>query len=110
MMRQSLARIDTFAARAAIDAGIADNARVDIAEIRAQNFAALVRPFMSIQDAYRARMIAERAGASEQVLSGYKAILDSMIEYRQPESRERLVLDEKRFPSIIPTLFGGAAA
>jgi hypothetical protein len=47
-------------------------------------------------------MIAERAGTSEQVLSGYKEILDRMIEDRQPESRERLVLDEKRFPSIIP--------
>jgi hypothetical protein len=75
---------------------------VDIVEIRARNFATLARRFMSIQDAYRARIIAERAGVSEQVLSGYKDILDSMIEYRQPESRERLVLDENRFPSIIP--------
>jgi hypothetical protein len=62
---ESLARIDPVAARAAIDACIADNARVDIAEIRARNFAALARRFMSIQDAYRARMIAERAGGSE---------------------------------------------
>jgi len=99
---ESLALIDPVAARAAIDACIADNARVDIAEIRARNFAALARRFMSIQDAYRARMIAERAGGSEQVLSGYKDILDSKIEHRQPESRERFALDEKRFPSIIP--------
>jgi hypothetical protein len=43
---ESLARIDTVAARAAIDTCIADNARADIAEIRARNFAALARRFI----------------------------------------------------------------
>jgi len=66
--------------------------------LRAQNFAGLARRYASIQDTYRARLIAERAASPEHVLGGYKDILDHMIKSGQPQSRQRFALDEDRAP------------
>jgi hypothetical protein len=95
---EALAPLDIRAARAAIEACTADIARLDVPVLRAQNFAGLARRYASIQDTYRARLIAERAASPEHVLGGYRDILDHMIDSEQPQSRQRFALDEGGAP------------
>jgi len=69
----ALIAVDPTEAKAAIDACIVDNARLDSAHVRAENLAALTPLLMAVRDPYRARIVAERAGSAAYVLAGYKS-------------------------------------
>jgi hypothetical protein len=99
----ALIAVDRAAARKEIETCIEEISNLENARPRERYFAAMVGRFTAIDDTVRARAIAERSGSVEEILTGYKHILDSMIATRSPANGLKYGLADSQSPEAIDT-------